>query len=222
MPGGPSRRHGRHGLLIHPAVQALNHRTTTDPSCTAGRVACHVRVRASRLSPGWCGWAARAAWTRTRAGTGSPARSRPGRPPTPLPAAPYRRGDRRGRPVRHPAGLLAPARRGPGQPSALGLRRGPAVPGQRRARGAPAPGGSRPGSPPLDPPDARPTARVRPRSRRHRAGPGGPRRHAARADAELLRLWAWEQLGVSRDRQCPRHHPQRGQHPSAPGPAAVA
>ena len=41
-------------------------------------------------------------------------------------------------------------------------------------------------------------------------------------DAELLRLWAWEQLTPGRDRRGPRHHPQRRQHPAAPRPREVA
>ncbi len=35
-------------------------------------------------------------------------------------------------------------------------------------------------------------------------------------EAELLRLWAWEQLTAERDRDGPGHHSQRGQHPPAP------
>ncbi len=35
-------------------------------------------------------------------------------------------------------------------------------------------------------------------------------------DAELLRLWAWEQLDGRRDRDRARDHPERGEHPAAP------
>ena len=40
-------------------------------------------------------------------------------------------------------------------------------------------------------------------------------------EAELLRLWAWEQLGPGADRDGARPDAQRGEHPAAPGAREV-
>ena len=106
----------------------------------------------------------------------------------PVPGPAYRPRDSRRRARRDAAGVLAAARRRTGGAAAVGLRRGPQLPGQRPARRAAAGAGGGEGG------RGRPAQEVAP------APDDGdadlPRRwpRCRQTDAELLRLWAWEQL----------------------------
>ena len=132
----------------------------------------------------------------------------------PLPGPAYRPGHRRGRARRDPAGLLAPARPGARRtplPWVYGVARNCLA--QRRAV---APAG-RCGWPRGSPSWTRPrTSSRRPPSRTTQLAAALA---ALRPDeAELLRLWAWEQLTPSEIAEVLGHHRQRREHPAAPGP----
>ena len=185
----PVRRHGRHGLLS-PIRTAEPQRWTRSRGLRAGQR--HFRDTRGDMVGAPAGHVDYVRTVSIDGATGPVRGARAGvdRAAAAVPGAAYRPGDGRRRPRRHAAGLLAPARRRARTRRCRGRTAWPAT-------ASPTPSGAaagRSGWP----------RRSRSSTRRPRPTPGPGRAATTRLaealdalrpeDAELLRLWAWEQL----------------------------